>query len=279
MILGLAHRLSLGWIFRFAAIGVAVGVAAIGVTGCAGEQLLATSAIEGNGSADGGNSASAYAVASAHKSKPFNPFEDPHATDIGKRQVLTNPSVEEVMKVGALPEMSIGRADAPVTVIKYASLTCPYCKKFQATVFPQFKRNYIDTGKARFIIREFPIGRSSGNATIALRCAPADKYFKLYGKFLEQQGKWVSQEVRLDNIYQVASQVGLSRAQFDACLKNQDLINGLAWVKDRGRTLGVIGTPNFYIQNKLVKKVLDYDGLVALVEAELSARKTMAVAN
>ncbi len=277
MILGLAQSLSLGRIFRFAAVGFAVGVVAAGLSGCAGEQLLATSAIEGNGA--GGNSASAYAVASAHKNKPFNPFEDPHATDIGKRQVLTNPSFEDVMKVGALPEMSMGRADAPVTVIKYASLTCPYCKKFQATVFPKFKRNYIDTGKVRFIIREFPIGRSSGNATIALRCAPADKYFKLYGKFLAQQGKWVSQEVRLDNIYQVASQVGLSRAQFDACLKNQDLINGLAWVKDRGRTLGVIGTPNFYIQNKLVKKVLDYDGLVALVEAELSARKTMAVAN
>lgn len=254
---------------------------ALALSGCAADQLLTTSALEANGAAaGGGNSASAYDVASTQKAKPFNPFEDTHtSSEIGRRQVLTNPTYEQVMKLGVLPEMSVGRADAPVTVIKYASLTCPYCKKFQATVFPKFKRNYVDTGKVRFIIREFPIGHTSGTATIALRCAPPDKYFKLYGKFLAQQAKWVSQEVRLDNIYQVASQVGLSRAKFDACLKNQDLIKGLAWVKDRGRTLGVIGTPNFYIQNKLVKKVLDYDGLTALVDVELGAKKKMAVAN
>lgn len=170
------------------------------------------------------------------------------------------------MKVGALPEMSLGREDAPVTIIKYASLTCPYCRKFQKEVFPQLKREYIDRGKVRFIIREFPIGRSSGNATIALRCARPEKYFDLYSKFLEQQGLWVSQDVRLDAIHKVAAQVGLTRAEFDGCLKNQAMIDGLEWIKDRGRTLGVIGTPNFFIQNKLVKKVLTYADLKAMID-------------
>ncbi|MEQ8824757.1 MAG: DsbA family protein [Filomicrobium sp.] len=265
---------------KFAGPVVVAGMVGLVAAGCANNaQLLATSSLDANGGAGASSNASAFALASTPKAKPFNPFEDPHAQDYGARQVIAQPTLEEVMKVGALPDMALGRADAPVTVVKYASLTCPHCKRFQATVFPKFKRNYIDTGKVRFVIREFPIGRSSGNATIALRCAPKSAYFKLYGKFLAQQGRWVSQEVRLDNIYAVAKQVGLSRSQFDACLANQDLIKSLAWVKDRGRTLGIIGTPNFFIQNKLVKKVLDYEGLAALVDAELNARKQMAVAN
>ena len=263
---------------RFSRAGFVLCAALLAV-GCSGDnsKLLTTSAVNANG---GGGAASAYASSKAEEStETFNPFQDPHSTDYGRREVLKDPSFAEVMKVGALPDMSLGRADAPVTVIKYASLTCPHCRRFQATVFPAFKRDYIDTGKVRFIIREFPIGRSSGNATIALRCVPPAKYFELYRLYLSQQGRWVSQEVRLDNIHAVAKQVGLSRSQFDACLQNQDLLQGLKWVKDRGRTLGIIGTPNFFIQNKLVKKVLGIDDLRAMIDAELGVKQTMAVAN
>jgi protein-disulfide isomerase len=117
-------------------------------------------------------------------------------------------------------------------------------------------REYVDTGKVRYVLREFPIGKTSGTATIALRCAPAAKYFELYGKFLEQQSTWVSQEVRLDPIFSVAQQVGMTRPEFDGCLQNQAMIDGLKRVKDRGRTLGIIGTPNFFIQNQRVKSTL-----------------------
>ncbi len=200
-----------------------------------------------------------------------NPFALPSGQPSGGREVIPNPSRAEVMQTGPVAEMSWGRADAPVTLIKYASLTCPYCKLFHATVFPELKRTYIDTGKVRFIIREFPIGKTSGNATIALRCAPPEKYLDLYGRFLSQQASWVSQEVRLDPIYAVAKQVGLSRERFDSCLKDEKLIDGLKWVKDRGRTLGVIGTPNFFLQNKLVKKVLTWPELRDTIEAELAS--------
>ena len=134
--------------------------------------------------------------------------------------------------------------------------------------FPKLKKEYIDTGKVRFIIREFPIGKTSGAATIALRCAKPDKYLELYGKFLEQQPAWVSQEVRLDPIFKVASHVGMTRQQFDACRENQAMIDGLKWVKDRGRTLGIIGTPNFFIGSTLVKKVLTIEEIRAMVEQQ-----------
>jgi protein-disulfide isomerase len=177
-----------------------------------------------------------------------------------------------LLQTGTLPEFSIGRADAPVVMIKYMSLTCPYCRRFQAETFPALKREYIDTGKVRFIIREFPIGKSSGAATIALRCAPMDKYLTLYGKFLSQQAQWVSQEVRLDPIYKIAAQVGMSRQQFDSCRQNQAMIDGLKWVKERGRQLGVIGTPNFFIDGRLVKKELGIQEIRDTVDPLLAGR-------
>ena len=83
------------------------------------------------------------------------------------------------MKPGELPEMALGAPDAPVTIIQYASMTCPYCRKFQMEAFPVLKREYIDTGKVRYILRaEFPIGKQSGLATVALRCAPPRQVFR-----------------------------------------------------------------------------------------------------
>jgi protein-disulfide isomerase len=201
----------------------------------------------------------------------FNPFADATATPPGGREVIVNPSAAEVMKAGPLPEIAIGRADAPVTIIKYASLTCPYCRKFQMETFPELKRQYIDTGKVRFIIREFPIGFQSGAATVVLRCAPPGKYFDLYGKFLAQQARWVSQEVRYDPIFEVARQVGMTRADFDACRQNQAMIDGLKWVKERGRTLGVIGTPNFFVDGRLIKSQLGMKEIRDLVEPALAS--------
>jgi len=246
---------------------------------CSNEKLLpngtlSSPTLSNSANLSGATKSTASAYGSGTKEEDHNGFQpfsiDPGST-IKKRVILKNPTLAQVMQTGPLPEISIGRKDAPVTIIKYASLTCPHCRRFHLTVFPKLKRNYIDTGKVRFIIREFPIGHTSGNATVALRCAPPEKYFTLYGKFLSQQGSWVSQEVRLDKIYKIAHQVGLSRAQFDACMKNQDMLAGLKWIKDRGRTLGVIGTPNFFIQNELVRSVLTYDKLSARIDKLLRA--------
>ncbi len=260
---------------RAIAIGL-ISVIGAGLAACANDQILSV----GNSTQDPvpatTASTSAYGDsrgASTSDGVLVNPLSG-EVTDRppGGRDVIANPSVGEIMKTGPLPEMAWGRADAPVTVIKYMSLTCPYCRRFQLEVFPAFKKAYVDTGKVRFIIREFPIGRASGNATIALRCAGPEKYLDLYEKFLAQQASWVSQEVRLDAIYAVAQQVGMSRTQFDQCLQNQAMIDGLKWIKDRGRTLGIIGTPNFFVDGKLVKRVLSLEDLSAMVETALAAK-------
>jgi protein-disulfide isomerase len=252
-------------------------LAAILLSGCSGNTSLSTSGV-GTPESAAPSGAFPDSASATTSDTPFTPFGSMPDPSEGSRKIIENPTIADVMMSGTLPEMSLGRADAPVTIIQYQSLTCPHCRAFHRDVFPEFKRTYIDTGKVRFIMREFPIGKQSGNATIALRCAPPDKYFALYGKFMEQQSSWVSQEVRLEPIFAVAKQVGMTQAQFDSCLKNQAMIDGLKWVKERGRTLGVIGTPNFFVQGKLVKKTLAMSDIREMVDPLLSAPRAASVA-
>jgi protein-disulfide isomerase len=254
-----------------------VVLAAIGgmLPGCAGSPELADAP---SGVSTDAATTSAYAdgTGAAPKDQSFNPFADPSSTSSGGREVIAEPTVADIMMTGTLPEMALGRETAPVTIIQYASLTCPHCRHFHETTFPELKRAYIDTGKVRYILREFPIGKQSGNATVALRCAKPDKYFDLYGRFMKQQATWVSQEVRLDPIFAVAKQVGMTRAEFDACLQNQGMIEGLKWVKERGRKLGIIGTPNYFVDGKLIKSELTIADIKAAVDRKSSAPATAA---
>jgi protein-disulfide isomerase len=233
-------------------LSVVASVLAAALAGCTGDTWLL------NSEPPGAASAAALAGAPVTPDNPaFNPFADGTVQSGGSREVIKNPSIAEIMKTGELPEMALGKRDAPVTIVQYASMTCPHCRRFQMESFPALKREYIDTGKVRYVLRaEFPIGKQSGLATIALRCAPPDKYFVLYDKFMVQQASWVSQEVRPDPVFKVAQQVGMTRAQFDRCRENRAMINSLNWVKERGRTLGIIGTPNFFIQGRLVKSTI-----------------------
>ncbi len=204
--------------------------------------------------------------------KRFDPFNEFPQETTPRRVVIKNPTLAQVMKVGVLPDISMGRADAPITMIKYASLTCPFCRQFQKVTFPTLKREYIDTGKVRFIIREFPIGRQSGLATVAWRCNGPKTFFKLYDKFLFNQKAWVSQEVRAEPILKIASQMGMTRAKFDSCAKNQAMVQGLKWIKDRGRTLGVIGTPTLFVNEKMVGRAMTIEQLRAVLDPLLAGK-------
>lgn len=249
-------------------------VSALVLGGCAGDsasKLLAGTGTAPASAATAGVPPPASTPDEPTRDKPaFNPFVEQSESNRPIREVIEKPTFEDVTRTGTLPEFSLGHADAPVTLVKYMSLTCPYCRRFQAETFPVLKRDYIDTGKVRLVIREFPIGKASGTATIALRCAPMSSYLELYGKFLAQQTAWVAQEVRHDAIARVAAQVGVTREQYDACVADARLIDELKRVKDRGRQLGVIGTPNFFVDDRLVKKVVGMKELRELIDPLLA---------
>jgi protein-disulfide isomerase len=246
----------------------AVSAAALALAGCAADTALLAGATTDNVRQDGAS----LSVASTDKAA-FNPFSTDPETAVGAREVIEAPTLADVLaRASDLPEMSYGRADAPVVLVKYMSLSCPYCRRFHAEVFPGLKRDYIDTGKVRFVLREFPIGKASGTATIALRCAAStpEAYLALYGRFLAQQAQWVSQEVRIDAIGRVAAHEGLTAEAFSACLADKGLAARLNAVKERGRKLGIIGTPNFFLDNRLIKTTVDGPKLRSLLDARLA---------
>lgn len=242
-------------------------IAALGLAACGGGGL---SPPDLTGSATAGDAGNGGSTADQAQSSPF---QDSSAQPLSGRTVIEKPTLAEIMQPASkLPEMSLGRHDAPVTVIKYASMTCPYCRQFQMEVFPELKRQYIDTGKVRFILREFPIGFQSGTATVALRCVPEARYFQAYDKLMRQQSVWVSQEVRVEPILKVASEAGLTREQFDACRQNQGMTRDLNAIKERGRTLGIVGTPNFFINGRLIKSTLTLQDLKGIIDPLLAGR-------
>jgi protein-disulfide isomerase len=188
--------------------------------------------------------------------------------DAGAAQELAG--AELLAQPGPLGDRAMGRADAPVTIVEYASLTCPHCRALHRDVLPKLKAAYIDTGKVRYVLREFPIGKTAGAAAIAVRCAPESQFFAMNDHFLASQKDWVSQDVRLDAIYAVAAKRGLSRASFDKCFANQTMIDGLAEVKQRGRKLGVIGTPTLFVNGEKLQGAIGYDEVKALIDKQSS---------
>ena len=177
---------------------------------------------------------------------------------------------DQLLEPGPLGERDYGNRNAQVTIIEYVSLTCPYCRAYHATVFPRIKRTYVDTGRVRYIIREFAIGQTAGAAAIVTRCAPKGQFLALNEAYLSRQSEWVSQEMRPDALYKIAISSGMSRAQFDKCSSNQSIIDGLTEVKQRGRKYGVVGTPTFFINGQKLQGEVTFEQMKALIEPQAS---------
>src|SRR5665647_1302699 len=121
-------------------------------------------------------------------------------------------SPADLMKPDALPEMSMGDDKAPVTVIEYASMTCPHCAHFQETTFPELKKRYIDTGKVRYILRDFPLDNLAGAVFVLAHCAAKDdknKYYSMIDTLFSQQQQWAV-EKPIPPLMAIAKQAGLT---------------------------------------------------------------------
>ena len=175
----------------------------------------------------------------------------------------------ELKKPGPLKEMSLGNPAAPTTVIEYASLGCPICANFHKKVFPKFKAAYIDTGKVHYIYREFPIGPSPEAAAHAVRCTPEALYFKTNETFMATRGQWNARTPDNELLYKIVQDTGLTRAAFDSCMANQKIKDDIKLVRQRGRELGVKGTPTFFINGQQIRGFLSYEDLQKLIEEHI----------
>ena len=154
----------------------------------------------------------------------------------------------DLMVAGPLGEASLGSASAPNTVIEYASMTCPHCGRFHNEVYPLFKTKYIDTGKVRFIFREYPLDPLATAGSVIARCAPPERYFPLVDLMFDHQADWAFVPDPVVALQSLVKQAGISEATFTECLKNQSILDGVNWVHDRGeKQFGVNSTPTFFI--------------------------------
>lgn len=163
----------------------------------------------------------------------------------------TEVPVEDLMKtVDGLPDVALGPADAKVAVVEYASMTCGHCAKFHKDVFPQIKTKYIDSGKIRFIMREFPLDAWAAAAFSLARCAEATTpgaYYTLTSAFFENQPVWTAS---VDAFVAFVQPYGFTAESFNACIDDQTILAGIEWSYDRGVELGVNATPTFFINGR-----------------------------
>jgi len=158
----------------------------------------------------------------------------------------------ELMKPTDLADIAIGPADAKVTVIEYSSLTCPHCAHFEAQVFPAFRAKYVDTGKVRFITREFPLDNMAAAASMLARCLDPDKSFAFIDNMFATQETWAHGEgPPLTRLFDAAKPAGFTKESFDKCLTDQALYDKIVSIRDRaGKEFGVDATPTFFINGK-----------------------------
>jgi len=161
---------------------------------------------------------------------------------------LAQPADDELLVAGPLGEITLGDPSAPVTVIEYASMTCSHCAHFHETTFTPFKEKYIDTGKVYFIFREFPLDPLATAAFMLARCLPEDRYLPLVDILFRQQRTWAFADDPSGALLNIVKQAGFTQESFNACLTNQQILDGVNWVKDRGANqFEVSATPTFFI--------------------------------
>jgi protein-disulfide isomerase len=183
-------------------------------------------------------------------------------------------SAEDINKAGPLGDMVLGSKDAPVTIIEYASMTCPHCATFTKDVFPKLKSDYIDTGKVRFIFREFPLDQVALAASALARCVAKDdtqKFFTIIDVLFKQQNELVSDA--LGTINRVGKQAGFSEQMIKDCVQSDPTVQkGILDTREHAYTkLKVNSTPSFFVNGSLVKGETSIEGFEKLIKPLLKS--------
>jgi protein-disulfide isomerase len=156
-------------------------------------------------------------------------------------------SLELLLAEPPLPDAWLGDPNAPITIIEYASMTCSHCARFETEVFPILKKNYIDTGKARYVMREFPLDPLAAAASMLARCS-GDKREAMIELLFAQQAHWAFGDKPLEALADTVKLTGMGQKEFDACLNDQALFNKIDQARtEAAQKFGIEATPTFFI--------------------------------
>jgi len=189
----------------------------------------------------------------------------------------------ELMAPQALPDLALGDTKAPVTIVEYASMTCPHCAHFSETTFPELKKRYIDAGQVRYILREFPLDPLAAAGFMLARCAgdpggdgtggkDPGKYYAMVDTLFRQQEVWVK-EKPLPPLLAIAKQAGFTEESFNACLANQKLLDDIQNERQTAiEKFKVHSTPTFFINGQLTAGAITIEEMAKAIDPQLPAK-------
>lgn len=191
-------------------------------------------------------SGSAFAAA-----PPAQPEAQPQAGTAGPS---VEPSTTTEMPAPADPPWrTIGRPDAPVTIIEYASMTCPHCAHFHVEVLPKLRSSYIDSGKVRLVFRDYPLDRLALAASMVARCAPEDKSMEVTSRLFQTQATWAASEDPISAIAEVVAPFGLDKEAVEACVENEDVARPVLEQAIYGQEkFQIRSTPSFLLNGEVL---------------------------
>ncbi|WP_225118045.1 DsbA family protein [Bradyrhizobium sp. BRP22] len=189
----------------------------------------------------------------------------------GREAKAQSTTAAAVAKPVSLPDIAIGSPNAPVTITEYASMTCPHCAAFGENVFPMLRSKYIDTGKVRFVFREFPLDIKAVAASMLVRCIgkdDAEKHFAVIETLFKQQARLMDQTK--DTLFLVGKLNGMSEQEVESCETDQALLDKIAADQRYAmQTLNVDATPTFFVNGERWKGAMSYEELEAKLKTLL----------
>lgn len=160
-------------------------------------------------------------------------------------------------------DRTIGKADAPITIFEFFSLTCPHCADFEDHSYPQLKKDWIDTGKVKMVYRDYPLDQNALKAAIVARCAPPERYAAFVQVLFQQQMVWGVQKDPTDELKKIAALGGIPADKFNQCINDEALSKSIVAGEFQAQhDYGVDSTPTFFINGKRLVGALPYDDFV-----------------
>ncbi len=238
--------------------------------GLAGVFLAACNDKAGQSSADTKTEGAETTASVTKPADPAKPAEPVKAAATSVKEADGDVDMAKLLQEGNLKDIFIGKPDAKVTIVEYASMTCPHCKNFHETTLPDITKNYLDTGKARLVLREFPFDPRATAAFMLARCSAEDKYYPMVSVLFQQQDVWSRAEDAQAALLQIAKLAGFSQDSFKACLTNQKLLDDVNAVRERAaKDFGVESTPTFFINGKKYSGALSVEEMSAIIDSML----------
>lgn len=161
----------------------------------------------------------------------------------------------------------LGNDDAPVTIVEYASFTCPHCASFHNETMPLLKERYIDTGQVRFVFRDFPLNEPALRAGMMARCVPEEQYFNVVDVVFSTLNQWSSGPNWMQSLSRIGRMAGLSQQAFDACMADTQLEEKILALRLEGaNTFNVQATPSFVVNGKTLSGGRSIDEFAEIID-------------